>query len=131
MNDYINKHVKLLLNNNIIIEGTVKSWSFSTVEILSLDNKSTSIITHPNEDIRVIKIVHQEKNIIEEKTATEQEFDSVSNEPGYDDLKLKKLSELKIEMIKQDKEIVASQLKNHQIGELKKVNYEYPGFFKK
>jgi len=135
MNSYTNKHVKLLLTNNILIEGIVLSWSNTCVEILGLDKKSTSIILHPNEDIRVIKIIHNgialPNNPELEKSAKEKEFEQVAKQSGYDDLKLKKLTELKSELIKQDKEIIANKLKQHQILELKKVNYEYPGFFKK
>ena len=130
MKNYINKHVKLLLNNNILIEGTVLCWSATSVEVLSLDKKSTSIILHPNEDIRVIKIIHKTPAIVE-NSSLEEEFKKTSEQPGHDDLKLKKLVELKSELIKQDKEIVANKLKQHYIIEPKKVNYEYPGFFKK
>lgn len=130
MTQYKDQHVKLLLNNNILIEGVVQVWSDSSVEILSLDKQSTSIILHPKEDIRVIKVIHQ-KELIKEKSITEKKFEEVSQQVGYDDLKIKKLSELKVDLIKQDKEIVANKLKQHQLSEVKKVNYDYPGFFKK
>lgn len=130
MTQYKDQHVKLLLNNNILIEGVVQVWSDSSVEILSLDKQSTSIILHPKEDIRVIKVIHQ-KELIKEKSITDKKFEEVSQQVGYDDLKIKKLSELKVDLIKQDKEIVANKLKQHQLSEVKKVNYDYPGFFKK
>lgn len=126
--NYINCHVKLLLNNNIIVEGVVQEWSTDSVKLLSLDKKSISIITHPNEDIRVIKIIND--NIIKNNSELEKEIKETYEQPS-NDLRLKSLVELKKELIRQEKEIVASKLNTHNIGEVKEVKYEQPRFFKK
>jgi hypothetical protein len=129
--DYINLHVKLLLNNNIMIEGIVQEWSNSSVKLLSIDNNSVSIITHPDEDIRVIKIINNlpkpNKNNIPE---LEKEIEATYDQPS-DDLRLKTLVELKQELFKKEKEIVENKLKNHNISEFREIKYELPGFFKK
>ena len=143
--DYKNKKVKVLLSGNIVIEGTVKSWNANSVHLISLDGKSTSIITHPDEDIRVIKVLHESEDskeekevkpksidsLVQEKTALEQKFDETYKQPSNEDLRLKNLVNLKKELIKQEKEIVANKLKEHTIEEVRKVKYEQPGFFKK
>lgn len=136
--DYKGKKVKLLLHGNLIIEGVVKSWNSSSVHLVSLDGKSTSIITHPNEDIRVIKVIHDEsvkfveepvkKEILKE---TEIKFKEAYEAPSDDKFRLKNLIELRKELNKQEREIIANKLSSHQIGEVREVKYEQPGFFKK
>jgi hypothetical protein len=137
--DYKGKQVKLLMQNNIIIEGVVKSWNANSVHLLSLDGKSTSIITHPDEDIRVIKVLHDvSQNLTtnnnsykEIKNFTEPTQEECSEESNNNDLQLKNLVELKQELIKQEKELVANQLKNHHISQVRTIQYELPGFLKK
>lgn len=144
--DYKGKQVKLLLQGNTIIEGIVKSWNSNSVQLFSLDGKSTSIITHPNEDIRVIKVIHETQvsseainNVLDKIPATvsvpvqelEKQFEEIYNQPSENELRLKNLAELKKELIKQEKEIIASKLRSHHVGDVRKVQYEQPGFFKK
>ncbi len=43
----------------------------------------------------------------------------------------KSIAELKKDIADQERKIIADKLKNHRIGEVTKVNYGYPGFFKK
>ena len=138
--DYKNKKVKLLLSGNIIVEGVVKSWNANSVHLISLDGSSTSIITHPNEDIRVIKVfedkvedVELPKNNVSKVTASnlQNKFEEMYKQPVSDNLRLKKLVDLKKDLIQQEKEIIANKLKEHTVEEVRKVKYEQPGFFKK
>lgn len=137
--DYKGKLVNLLLNNNIIIKGVVKSWDSNSVHLLSLDGKSTSIITHPGEDIRVIKVLYEvPQNLAitncsckEDKNLTELSQEDPSDESNHNDLRLKNLVELKQELIKQEKEVIANQLKNYQTSQVRTIQYEQPGFLKK
>lgn len=142
--DYRGKKVRLLLQGNIIIEGVVKSWSSSSVHLISSDGKSTSIITHPNEDIRVIKVIHEDvvREQIQEETLEKsspqeslneikEKFNETYNLSSDDEFRMKNLIELRKELIKQEKEVIASKLRDHHVGEVREVRYEQPGFFKK
>lgn len=136
---FVNKHVQILLQNNMILEGTVVEWSPHQVVISSLDDESTSVILHPKEDIRVVKIIGKQntENVQKleapekKKIKLEQKFDETYQMPSDNNLRLKKLAELKSELIEQEKLMIASRLKEHTIGEVKTVKYEQPRFFKK
>jgi hypothetical protein len=144
---YLGKHVKLLLQNNLMMEGIVQEWSNKKVALLALDGKSTSIIAHPRYDIRVIKLIHEEKSLQEpkdqitekpvssdledSKSELDKKFNQVKQSPSDNQLRIKTLAELKSELIEQEKIMIASRLKEHNIGEVKTVRYEQPRFFKK
>lgn len=144
---YIGKHVKLLLQGNLILEGIVKDWFEDQVILTSLDKKSISIVMHPEEDIRVIKVILEPEDIStqssssedsepipdkkEIKTQLEKKFDEVYNSPSEDNLRIKTLSELKSQLVEQEKAIISEKLKNHEIGEVRTVKYELPRFLKK
>jgi ribosomal protein L11 methylase PrmA len=121
---YIGKHVKILLQSSFIVEGIVKEWSDSQVIIESIEEKSTCVILHPQQDIRVVKIFEIIENVTLQEVKQEPE-------PLVDDLKIKSLTKLKLDLIEQEKEIVASKLKNYTIEHVTPVKYEQPRFFKK
>ena len=134
--NYKDKKVRLLLSGNIVIEGVVKSWNSNSVHLNSFDGTSTSIITHPDEDIRVIKVIHEvesskQSTKVSNEKPLENKFQEVYQQPSEDSLRIKNLADLKKELIKQEKEIVASKLKDHNIQEIREIKYEQPGFFKK
>lgn len=136
--DYKNKKVKLLLSGNIVVEGVVKSWNSNSVHLISLDGSSTSIITHPNEDIRVIKVFEDKVDDVEVSQNTkvtvsnlQNKFEEVYRQPVSDSLRLKKLVDLKKDLIQQEKEIISNKLKDHAIEEVRKIKYEQPRFLKK
>lgn len=142
---YLDKHVKILLQSNFIVEGIVKEWSDTQVCIESAEDNSLNVVLHPKEDIRVVKILNyetsshkiaEELDSIPEKpkepiSELQQKFEEAYQAPSDNELRLKNLAELKADLIKQEKEIIASKLKNHTIGEVKTVKYELPGFLKK
>lgn len=69
--DYKGKKVKILLQGNIVVEGIVKSWNSNSVHLI--DGTSTCIITHPDEDIRVIKVLNNlQTNLIKQKKSHNQ-----------------------------------------------------------
>lgn len=153
------QYVKCLLVNGTIIEGIVETWNMyaafsesankmiGVVELKSIDDKSIIIIRHPDENILVVKISLEEvkveaprtqiqkiKDKIIRKSKTEQIFEQKVAEPSnpYDATRNKSLAELKIELAKQEKEIVASKLKDHYLGDVRKVEYGgYPRISKK
>ena len=136
------QHIKCVLRTGMMAEGIVEEWLDNFVRLRSLDGESILIIPHPNEDIILIKIVLEkpksEAQIIGDKirakqkeTSLEQEFQEVYDQPSEDDLRVKKMAELKILMAEQDKKIIADKLKDHHIGDARKVEYGTPQFYKK
>lgn len=123
------QHIKCILRNNLVVEGIVEFWSDDKSILRSLDGANISIIQHSAQDIVVIKIILKESSQI--KNELETKFDEVYQQPSEDTLRLKNMAELKILMIEQEKKIIAEKIKDHHIGEVKKVNYGQPKFFKK
>jgi hypothetical protein len=147
-------HVKILLRNNTIVEGIVKEWYGNVVKLQSLDDKSYVIIPHPEEDIVLIKVLEGmpkiDLPIVDEVTDTmdtvttegvhmvereighlESQFEEAQNLPTDDPDKAKTLARLRILMAEQEKKIISEKVRNHYPTEAKKVEYGYPGFFKK
>ena len=138
----VGQHVKCILKNNTIVEGTIENWEPNEVVLLSLDGESKLIITHPADDIVLIKLfLSPQKNKIHttsnpEITELDRKFKELQESPGgvYDDSRNKNLADLKIELHKQEREIIAKKLKNHyanQNAPVRKVKYDYPRFFQK
>lgn len=148
------QHVKLILKNNTLVEGIVEEWFNNYVKLKSLDEKSILIIPHPNEDIMLIKIlltdfpklefVKLEKDngtevvtsseayrVDSEIASLQEQFQHTLALPSDTPDRLKTLAELKRLMNEQERKIVSEKVKNHYIDGTRKVQYGYPGFFKK
>jgi hypothetical protein len=126
----IGQHVKCVLRTGAIAEGIVNEWG-NSVELKSLDGESILILPHANDDIMLIKIILK-KDIIKEipkLNNLEEEMVDAYNQPS-NDLRIKKIAELKILMAEQEKKIIADKLKSHSIDSIKKVEYGTPKFFK-
>ncbi len=132
------KHVKIILRNGAMAEGIVEEWYANEVKLKSLDGESFLIITHPAEDIMLIKVFLKEpeekqEELQEEQIELEQKFDATHEATDPHDIDgVKSLAQLRIELIKQDRKIIAEKLKNHipSTGP-GKVQYGYPGLGKK
>ncbi|SRR5713101_1252016 len=122
-----NQHIKCIFKNGTALDGIVEVWSENESILKSMIDQSIVIIPHTSEDIMLIKIILSPA--IQIKTKLEQQFEQTQQQPSSDDLRIKKLAELKIMMANADRKIIANKLKEHQIGETKKVNYEQPRFF--
>ncbi len=136
------KHVKIILRNGAMAEGIVEEWYANEVKLKSLDGESILIITHPAEDIMLIKVFLEKlpEEEPEDYGPTEEEvrefegsFQEVADTTDpFDPDQVKSLAQLRIDLIKQDKKIVAEKLKNHQPSTGPgKVQYGYPGLGKK
>lgn len=123
------QYVRCVLKNNLLLEGIVESWSETISVIKSKDGLQSSIILNTLQDVMVVKIIH--KHPIELKTELEQQFIDTTSAPSDDELRLKKMVELKALLVEQEKKIVAEKLRSHHVGEVKKVNYELPRFRQK
>lgn len=123
------QHVKCVLRNNLILEGIVEVWSDEQSSLYSLDRSSISIIQHTSEEVVVVKIIlkshSQVKNHLEEK------FDEVYAQPSDNDLRIKEMAELKILLAEQEKKIISEKIKEHHLGNTKKVTYGQPQFLQK
>jgi len=142
MNNYVapnhKSHVKILLRNNATVEGIVKNWYANVVELQSLDEQSCIIIPHPEEDIILIKVFLN--NSSEEKISSnsenpqnelEQKFQQTLEQPSDDPDRIQSLAELRILLSQQERQILTNKLRQHHLGETKKVEYGHPGFLPK
>ncbi len=146
--NFVNKYVKVLLTNNIIMEGLVKEWGDESINLLSLNGNHNSIIFNPAQNIIAVKIIHskpeninsededfselQTSSLEENNQSLEEKFEQTYNEPSENnDLRLKKLSDLRVELAKQDKKIISEKLKDHNVGGVKMVQYGSPNIFLK
>lgn len=146
---YEGLHVKCVLRNNTIVEGTVLLWGKSA-QLQSLDGKSILIIHDVQQDIVMTKVLlsvaaeepAESEEIVHHKPAApvaatlEEACQLLATEEPEDSLALraKSVAELKIELAKQEREIFSKKLREHQpnlAGTPRKVAYEYPKFFKK
>jgi hypothetical protein len=127
-----NQQVKCILKNGALVEGFVQEWSDQEVILRSLDGESILIVTHPREDIVLIRILLEIPENIEQpakvKTELEEQFQQAYEEPSGDDLRTKRLAELKVLLLKQEKKIVAEKLKDHNLSQSPGLTqYHYPG----
>ena len=138
------QHVKCVLRTGAMAEGIVEEWFNNVVQLRSLDGESVLIIPHPNEDIMLIKIIldspKTQAEEIKEKiikkssknnTELEERLLEAYKQPSDDNLRIKKMAELKVLMVEQEKKIIAEKLKDHRIGDTRKVEYGQPEFYKK
>lgn len=132
----VGMHVKCILRTGAIAEGIVENWYQNEVHLTSLDGESLLVITHPDEDIMLIKIILKSSTQLPEPTLVpkmklQDEFQIVYEQPSNSDLRIKKMAELKIMMAEQEKRILTEKMKDHHVGEIRKVTYGYPGPNKK
>lgn len=138
----VNQHVKCILRTGAIAEGFVEEWSNVKVQLKSLDGESILIIPHPNEDIMMIKIIignicqkdtHSNSTAAYNETTNEleKEIQYTKDLPSDDPKRIKTLAKLRVMLVKQEKKIIAEKVKSHNIGDVRKVKYGQPEFFKK
>jgi hypothetical protein len=140
-----NQHVKILFKNGVEIEGFIYSW-ISGDYVLKTSDNNLFIIINPAEDIMIIKIISNNiSNIIKnndnlkKETVNDDSKKEIINDDlkleeeiiNNDDLKLKKLVDLHLALKEQEKNILASKLSSHYIGNVEGTNYELPRFYKK
>jgi hypothetical protein len=134
------KYVKIILRNNLQVEGTVVEWTESEVTLQSLDNKNLIIIPHPNDDIVVMRVSMEIQTPIPTPKISEKPPEEIKEEisnvissttPSDDGWRLKHLAELRAQLASQEKKIISEKLKSHHITETNEVVYGFPGFFKK
>jgi hypothetical protein len=118
----IDQHVKCLLTNNTLVEGYVIVWELQRVVLKSLDGESLLIVHHPERDIMMTKIILNSEPEEEfpvftpeskEITELENKWEETLAGPSDDELRTKKLAELKVLMIEQEKKIIRDKVRSH------------------
>lgn len=120
----IGQHVKCLLVSNTLAEGYVILWHPNAIKLKSLDGDSVFIIHHPDRDIVMTKVildppaeVETEPKVLvplEGTTDLQQRWQETYDGPSDDELRTKKLAELKVLMIEQEKKIIKDKMKTHE-----------------
>ena len=120
--------IKCVLRDNVIVDGVVEDITDDYMLIKSLDNKVLSIINRPSEFIMVMNVLVNDDNDINIKV---NEVPATKLSVEADPNRIKTLVELRNERVALEKEEIANKLKSFEVGEVRKVPYEYPGFYKK
>lgn len=123
MNFENGQHIKCILKSGIVVEGILEKWG-TYVCLKTLDN-ARQIIIHNVDEVVMTTI------FLKSATDLEEKFQEVYEQSSEDPERLKTLAGLRRQMAEQDKQIIANKVRNHHIGETKKVKYGYPGFFAK
>lgn len=124
-----NQYIKIMFKNGISIEGIVISWEQDNFVLKSDREESFFIIQNPKDDIIAIKIMIKQKQIA--PAIAPQIPINETNKLSEEELKIRKIADLRIALAQQEKEIISNKLKNDTINEVRKVEYGLPGFFKK
>ncbi len=130
----IGQHVKCVLTNSSVVEGTVTEFCDDYLKLKSLDDNDLFIINNPRQNIVVTKISLNKEvksKLIHDKKELEKRFQEIHNKPSDDKLRNTNLAKLKMMLIEQERKIVSEAVKNHNIGEVKQTKYVSPDFFKK
>jgi hypothetical protein len=124
-----NQFVKLIFRNGMQMEGVVISWSSAESVLKAVDGVNFLVISQTEQDVMAYKIV---SNYIRPEEMPKKfdelisQFEEVYQQPSNDDLRTKKLAQLKIAMIDQEKKIVSQKLKNHTASQTMGGGYGSP-----
>jgi hypothetical protein len=132
------QYVECLLKNGWVISGVVEELDSSGLTLSRKDEKGKVIILRPSEEISVIKVFFSGQEILKEKKSVprpqpivkseiEETFDLPSDAPD----RIKMLAELRQELNRREREDIVNRLRSHEVGDVRKVEYGYPGLFKK
>lgn len=128
------QHVICVLKNSLVIEGVVDNWGVKECVLKSIDGENLLIITSPSE-IVLIKVRLKEpakpaeivKDLEKSKVEIDHKFKETVDEPTSN-MRLKKLSELRILAKQAEKAIIANKLRNHEPSDVGPVQYGLPNF---
>ncbi len=131
----VGQYVKVYFRNGMHAEGTVSTWSKEESVILMPDGKSSCLIMQTNEDVCSVQMFHDMSEtkigLREHMSNLEEQFQDTYAAPSEDELRLKKLSDLKKLMVEQEKKIIKDKLVDHNISAVQKPTYEtIPTFLK-
>ena len=128
------QYVKLIFRNGTVAEGRVEEWSDKISVLVSGNDQCRLLIMNTAEDIMLVKIdmmtktgndmptISAQKHLEELNEQFEEEYDK----PSTDELRLKKLADLRKLMIEEEKKVVAAKLNEHTISNTNPVGYGNP-----
>lgn len=132
----VDKHVKCVLRNGMVIEGIVVEWSESRVVLKSLDGESLMIVHKPADDILMTKVVLVEESSeivkeIPQPTEMQQQIKAKLKEvqqSNDQELQNKSVDELRQMVLEQERQIIAQKKKEHfgTAGAAKMTRYSSP-----
>lgn len=145
-----NDHVKVLFRNGTLIEGIVLEWYGNYAVLKSIVDESTMIITNPDEDIMLIKIIppkDETKTIpLDGPRSPEEVFrdppkwappagrnteDKTPENNPFDVDRNKTLAELHAMKAQEERDIIAKKLRTHFPTTVRRPEYGQFGLFKK
>jgi hypothetical protein len=98
-------------------EGYVTSWSEAMSVVSMPDGKSSCLIMKTLDDVLSVQVFHDNSEtkvgLREHMSNLEEQFQATYEMPSADDLRLKKLSDLKKLMVEQEKKIIKDKLVDH------------------
>jgi hypothetical protein len=132
------QHIKCFLRTGNVAEGIIEEWG-ETLVLRALDGLSVMIVHAPKQDIMLTKVMlHVEapdapgaREIAGEIEVQTAEEDQPELDPHA--LNVMTKAQLHIELVEQERKIVADKLKDHHPTPMAppRRTYGYPGFFKK
>lgn len=146
MNDLIGKRVSILMTNGIAVDGIIFQFGDNKINLHLLDNSDLMFIMNVERDVQLIRVFSEKKqdqfSLKEKLDKVQNDFKTKANEiHSKDQMRIKKLGELKINLINQERKIAKEKLVDHVPGVSKisnqdmekigKGSYEFPGFLRK
>lgn len=146
-----NDIVKFFFKNGLQVEGKLQSWDKNEIIITNDDSRNYLVVTKPKEII-MYKVVRDVARPLEEPpTRSSSPFDYIEGEINdqanhseevkvestveQSQLNIKTLAELRKFQNEEERKALANKLKQHHIGEVRKVEYtshdQIPGFYQK
>ncbi len=127
------QHVKCFLRNSTVVEGVVEEWSDTSIVLKSLDDKSFLILHNPAADIVLTKVLTVPEGTrrepeVKQAIRTKLQEAQVIEDP---ELQNKSIQELRQMVVEQEKMIIANKIKEHHLGDVRQVKYQYPSFMTK
>jgi len=138
--------VKIMFRNGQHVEGIVDIWDQDYV-LRSEDSKSFLIIQNPEQDIMLIKVMSCNEPAVEDSHEEQEKIpkpffpkdENVDPDDAFPDfsaldpmsLRAKKIAQLHLAAVEEERKIIAARLNNHQITEFKPVRYGYPNILNK
>lgn len=124
-----NQYIKIILIDNLQVEGLVEEWSENKIILKSADSKTISVINNSRQNVILYSIItdfmtpqERQKKLSE----MEVQFQQEQAKPSADNFRIMRLADLKKAMAEQQKQIVANQLKEHMPRPVNYTKYTNP-----
>lgn len=128
------QYVKIVFKNSTQLEGIVDSWSDKQSVLKSIEGDSLMIIFNTSEDVMAVKIILnfvKPSELHRRLSETKQEFEAVRETLSNDELRIQKLADLRKMLIKQEKQIINQQIREHMPSQITEAKYGIPNFNKR